>query len=56
VLIPVEPNCAWTLSVNRRNVRVALPPLRLAGVLAVYMDFDAKAVDAIMERFGISRS
>ena len=34
VLIPVESNCAtmWSLSANRRNVRLALPPLRLAGM------------------------
>jgi hypothetical protein len=61
VMIPVESNCAtmWTLSADRRSVRLALPPLRLAGMpepLTVYMDFDAEAVDAMLERLSISRS
>jgi hypothetical protein len=57
----VESKCAtmWTLSADRRSVRLALPPLRLAGMpepLMVYMDFDAEAVDAMLERLSILRS
>ena len=53
VLIPVDSNCAtmWTLSADRRSVRLAPPPLRLAGILGsllVYMDFDAESVDAML--------
>jgi len=41
---------------NRKTVRLAVPPLRLEGMpepLAVYMDFDAVTVDAILERLSI---
>jgi hypothetical protein len=43
----------WTLSADRKLVRLAVPQLRLASMLEpldVYMDFDAKSVDAMLER------
>jgi hypothetical protein len=49
----------WTLSADRKTVRLAVPPLRLAGFpkpLDVYMDFDAVTVDAMLERLTILRS
>jgi len=59
--MPVRANQAtmWTLSADRKTVRLAVPPLRLAGMpepLAVYMDFDAKSVDAMLERLSVLRS
>jgi hypothetical protein len=59
--MPVRANQAtmWTLSADRKLVRLAVPPLRIAGMpepLAVYMDFDAKTVDAMLERLSILRS
>ena len=60
-MTPVRANQAtmWTLNADRKLVRLAVPPLRLAGMpepLAVYMDFDAKTVDAMLERLSILRS
>ena len=60
-MMPVRANQAtmWALSADRKTVRLAVPPLRLAGMpepLAVYMDFDAKTVDAMLERLTILRT
>jgi hypothetical protein len=49
----------WTVSEDRKTVRLALPPLPIAGMpapLALFMDFDAKTVDAMLERLSILRS
>jgi hypothetical protein len=51
-MMPVRAKQAtmWTLSADRKLVRLALPPLLIAGMpepLAAYMDFDAKTVDAM---------
>jgi hypothetical protein len=46
----------WTLSAYRKTVRLAVPSLRITGMpepLAVYMDFDAVTVDAMLERLSI---
>jgi hypothetical protein len=43
----------WTLSADRKTVRLVVPPLRLAGIrepIHAFMDFDAKTVDAMVER------
>jgi hypothetical protein len=58
---PVRANQAtmWTLSTDRKLVRLAVPLLRIVGFpkpLNVYMDFDAKTVDAMLERLTILRS
>ncbi len=48
----------WTLSADRKSVRLAVPPLRLAGIpepIHAFMDFDAKTVDAMVERLSILR-
>ena len=60
-LRPVRANqtTMWTLSEDRKLVRLAVPPLRIVGFpkpLNVYMDFDAKTVDAMLERLTILRS
>ena len=59
-MMPVRANQAtmWTLSADRKTVGLAVPPLRIAGMpepLAVYMDFDAVTVDAMLERLTILR-
>jgi hypothetical protein len=58
---PVRANQAtmWTLSADRKLVRLAVPPLPIVGFpqpLNVYMDFDAKTVDAMLERLTILRN
>jgi hypothetical protein len=58
---PVRANQAtmWTLSADCKTVRLAVPPLRIVGFpkpLDVYTDFDAKSVDAMLERLSILRS
>jgi hypothetical protein len=60
-VMPLRANQAtmWTLSTDRKTVRLAVPPLCLAGMpepLAVYMDFDAVTVDAMLERLTVLRS
>jgi hypothetical protein len=60
-MMPVRANQATmcALSADRRLVRLTVPPLRHVGMpepLAVYMDFDAKTVDAMLERLSILRS
>jgi hypothetical protein len=52
---PVHANQAtmWTLSTDRKLVRLAVPPLPIVGFpkpLNVSVDFDAKTVDAMLER------
>jgi hypothetical protein len=58
---PIRANQAtmWTLSADRKLVRLAVPPLQIVGFpkpLNVYMDFDAKTVDEMLERLSILRS
>lgn len=53
-MMPVEPTpeTMWTLSDDRRRVRMSLPPLPIAHFpepLQVHMDFDAAAVDELMD-------
>jgi hypothetical protein len=49
----------WTLGQDRRRVRFALPPLRLAGMsepVHAFVDFDTETVDEMIERLTILRS
>ena len=60
-MMPVKASQAtmWTLSEDRWLVRLVVPPLPIAGMpepLAVYMDFNAKSVDAMIERLTVLRS
>jgi hypothetical protein len=60
-MMPIRANQAtmWTLSVDRKTVRLAVPPLRIVGFpkpLDVFMDFDAQSVDAMIERLTVLRS
>jgi len=59
-MMPVEMSdrTMWTLSSDRKTVRLALPPLPLAGMaepIRAIMDFDAETVDAMLERLTILR-
>jgi hypothetical protein len=59
VAVPANQATMWILSADRKTVRLTVPPLRLEGVptpLAVYMNFDAVTVDAMLERLSILRS
>ena len=43
----------WTLSADRRQVRLNLPTFTVTGLprpLQIHFDFDAKGVDAILQR------
>jgi hypothetical protein len=45
-MMPVDPNlhAMWSLSEDRKMLRQALPPVRLAGkadAIKLFMDFDA---------------
>jgi hypothetical protein len=53
--VPIETTQAqlWRLSPDRRSVRLRLPPLRLVGrekPVDIHLDFDAEAVDEILQR------
>src|SRR5258707_6009627 len=55
----VEPATMWTLGKDRKSIRFAAPPLWLAGMpepIHAFVEFDAKTVDAIVERLTILRS
>lgn len=59
-MMPVEMSeeTMWTLSSDRKTVRLALPPLPLAGMaepIRAFMDFDAETVDAMLERLMVLR-
>jgi hypothetical protein len=57
--IVAEHEFMWTLSADRKTVRLALPPLSLDGIpepITIHMNFDAEMVDAILERLTILRS
>ena len=52
------PGALWTLSEDRRNVRLNVPPLPMAGLaepLKVHMDFDAAAIDELVSRLTMLR-
>jgi hypothetical protein len=49
----------WRLSTDRRTVRLQLPPLRLADLkkpVEVHLDFEAEAVDEILQRLSELRT
>jgi hypothetical protein len=57
--IVAEQATMWTVSADRKTVRLALPPLSLDGIpepITIHMNFDAETVDAILERLSILRS
>jgi hypothetical protein len=59
-MMPVEmgDQTMWTLSSDRKTIRLALPPLPLAGMaepIRAVVDFVAETVDAMLERLTILR-
>jgi hypothetical protein len=53
------PEQMWTLSPDRRQVRMAVPLLSIEGMaepLRLHLDFDAETADAILERLTVLRS
>ena len=59
MLIPAERPAIWGLSADRKTVRLALPPLPIAGQpepITVYVDFNVDTLDAMLERLTILRA
>ena len=59
-MMPVKADAAamWTLTEDRTRVRLALPPVPLAGKdepLELVLDFDPAAVDQILARLSVLR-
>jgi len=55
----IAPEDAWTLSSDRTSVRFNLPPLPIVGLpepLRVHLDFDAGALDQMLDRLAVLRS
>jgi hypothetical protein len=49
----------WTLSPDRRQVRMEVPLLSIDGMLEplrIHLDFDAETADAILDRLTVLRS
>jgi hypothetical protein len=58
MLVDFDAATMWTLSEDRTEVRLALPPIALEGLpkpLELFVDFDAKAVDQILARLSVLR-
>jgi hypothetical protein len=54
-MMPIEtdPETMWALTDDRQAVRLTLPPLPLVGLpepLRVHLDFEAAAIDIMIER------
>jgi hypothetical protein len=59
-MIPIEtdPETMWALTEDRQAVRLTVPPLPLVGLpepLCVHLDFEAEAIDAMIERLVLLR-
>ena len=57
--VEAEQEQIWTLSANRKLVRLSLPDLPIAGLstpLRVRLDFDAETIDLMIERLTILRA
>jgi hypothetical protein len=59
-MMPVDAaaGALFVLSEDSNSVRLVLPPLPIAGMpepITVFMDFDAKAIDTILERLTVLR-
>ena len=59
-MMPVDAaaEALFVLSEDSNSVRLVLPPLPIAGMpkpITVFMDFDAKAIDTILERLTVLR-
>jgi len=57
--LEIDPDSIWTLSDDRRQVLLELPPLLLPGhdeAVVVRMRFDAAIIDGFLERLTLLRS
>jgi hypothetical protein len=57
--LEVDPERVWSLSENRRQVVMELPPLLFPGddePVLVRMRFDAETIDGFLERLAFLRS
>jgi hypothetical protein len=55
----MEPEQMWKLSGDGRSVRLQLPPLPIEGLpepLRVHLDFDAEALDEMLDRLAVLRA
>ena len=55
----IAPEEAWKLSGDRMSIRFHLPPLPIVGLpepLRVHLDFDAEALDEMMDRLAVLRA
>jgi hypothetical protein len=60
-MMPVEtsPEAMWSLSDDRKTVRLAVPPVQVAGLpepVRVRVDFDAEGVDEMLKRLIVLRA
>ena len=54
-----KPEEAWQLSNDRKAIRFHLPPLPIEGLtepLRVHLDFDAEALDEMLDRLAVLRA
>jgi hypothetical protein len=57
--LEIDPERVWTLSENRTQVLMELPPLLLPGqeeTIVVRLRFDAEIVDGFLDRLAVLRS
>jgi hypothetical protein len=53
MLVQESAGSLWSLSYDRRTVRLQVPPLMLEGQdepLKIHLDFDAESIDLILQR------
>jgi hypothetical protein len=59
IWVHAAPAQMWTLSPDRKQVRIEVPLLSLEGMpepLRIHLDFDAATADAILDRLTVLRS
>jgi hypothetical protein len=58
-MMPIDIEEMFSLSDDRRSVRLTVPPFKLEGIAApvrVNLNFEAHIVDEILERLGVLRA
>jgi len=57
--VATDPETLLTLSSDRKSVRLHIPPVKLAGLpepLRLHADFDAKAIDSLIDHLAYLRA
>ena len=57
--VAIDQRQMWRLTVDRKTVRMRVPPIKLAGQLKpldIFVDLDAKAVDDVLRRLSELRT